>query len=47
LGGFLDGASRGERIVIERKRKPVAVLLPIEDARRLEPDEQQRIARKP
>jgi prevent-host-death family protein len=45
LGEILDAASAGERIVIERDHKPMALLVPYEDANRLEPDEQQRIAR--
>jgi prevent-host-death family protein len=45
LGEILDAASAGERIVIERDHKPMALLVPYEDAARLEPDEQQRIAR--
>ena len=45
LGEILDAASAGERIVIERDHKPMALLVPYEDAARLEPDEQERIAR--
>lgn len=45
LGEILDAASAGERIVIERDHRPMAVLIPYEDAARLEPDEQERIAR--
>ena len=45
LGEVLDRASAGERIVIERDHTPLAVLAPMEDANRLEPDEQERIAR--
>lgn len=45
LGEILDAASAGERIVIERDHKPMALLVPYEDASRLEPDEQERIAR--
>jgi prevent-host-death family protein len=44
LGEILDAASAGERIVIERDHKPMAILVPYEDASRLEPDEQTRIA---
>jgi prevent-host-death family protein len=36
LGEVLDRASAGERIVIERGRRPLAVLVPYEDAQRLE-----------
>jgi antitoxin (DNA-binding transcriptional repressor) of toxin-antitoxin stability system len=45
LGEILDAASAGERIVIERDHKAMALLVPYEDAYRLEPDEQQRITR--
>jgi antitoxin (DNA-binding transcriptional repressor) of toxin-antitoxin stability system len=45
LGEILDAASAGERIVIERDHKPMAILVPFEDATRLEPDERERIAR--
>ena len=45
LGEILDAASAGERIVIERDHKPMALLVPYEDAVRLEANEQQRIAR--
>lgn len=44
LGEILDAASAGERIVIERDHKPMALLVPYEDAARLDTDEQQRIA---
>jgi prevent-host-death family protein len=36
LGEILDRASAGERIVVERDRRPLAVLVPYEDAARLE-----------
>jgi len=45
LGEILDAASAGERILIERDHKPMAILVPFEDAARLEPDERERIAR--
>ena len=45
LGEILDAASAGERVVIERDHKPMALLVPYEDASRLEPDEQERLAR--
>jgi prevent-host-death family protein len=45
LGEILDAASAGERILIERDHKPMAILVPYEDATRLEPDERDRIAR--
>lgn len=36
LGELLDQASAGERILVERDRRPLAVLVPYEDAMRLE-----------
>ena len=36
MGEVLDRASAGERIVIERGRRPLAVLVPYEDALRLQ-----------
>ena len=45
LGEILDRASAGEQILIERDHKPIAVLVSPEDAARLEPDQQERIAR--
>lgn len=45
MGQVVDAASAGERIVIERHRKPIAVLLPYEDAARLEAGDQLRLAR--
>ena len=45
LGEILDRASAGERILIERGHRPVAVLVSPEDAARLEPDEEEGIAR--
>lgn len=45
LGEILDAASAGERIVIERDHKPMAVLIPFEEAARLEQNEQERIKR--
>ena len=36
MGEILDQASAGERIVVERDRRPLAVLVPYEDAIRLE-----------
>jgi len=45
LGEILDAASAGERIVIERDHKPMALLVPYEDAARLETNEQERIRR--
>lgn len=45
LGEMLDRASAGERIVIERDRRPQAVLVPYEDALRLEESRSERSAR--
>ncbi len=45
LGEILDRASAGERILIERDHRPIAVLVSPEDAARLEPDEAEQIAR--
>lgn len=42
LGELLDAASAGERIVIERDRRPMAVLVSVEDANRLEDDREER-----
>jgi prevent-host-death family protein len=36
LGSILDQASSGQRFLIERDRRPLAVLVSIEDAARLE-----------
>ena len=38
LGQILDEASAGERILIERDHKPLAVLVSVEDAARLDGD---------
>ena len=45
LGEVLDSASAGERIVVERDRRPLAVLVPYEDAIRLEESAIERTAR--
>lgn len=45
LGEILDAASAGERIVIERDHRPMALLVPYEDGNRLEPSNELRIAR--
>lgn len=44
LGRILDEASAGERFVIERDHRPLAVLISLEDAARLDeaPDEARR-----
>jgi len=41
LGRILDEASAGERILIERDHQPLAVLVSVEDASRLEDDPEQ------
>jgi prevent-host-death family protein len=38
LGAILDAASAGERILIERDHRPLAYLVSVEDAERLETD---------
>jgi antitoxin (DNA-binding transcriptional repressor) of toxin-antitoxin stability system len=38
LGRILDEASAGERFLIERDHKPLAVLVSVDEAQRLEPD---------
>jgi prevent-host-death family protein len=43
LGQILDAASSGERIVIERDHRPVAVLVSFEDAGRLVDQEEERL----
>lgn len=45
LGEVLDRASAGERIVVERDRRPMAVLVSYEDAVRLEEGPNERRAR--
>jgi len=45
MGQFVDAAAAGERIMIERNHKPIAVLLPFEDKARLDALDQQRVAR--
>jgi antitoxin (DNA-binding transcriptional repressor) of toxin-antitoxin stability system len=45
LGRILDEASAGQRFVIERDHRPLAVLVSIEDANHLEADVQARLAR--
>jgi antitoxin (DNA-binding transcriptional repressor) of toxin-antitoxin stability system len=45
LGQLLDEASAGERIVIERDRKPLAMLVPYEEGMRLVESEHDRIVR--
>jgi len=45
LGRVLDEASAGERFVIERDRRPLAVLMSVEDGNRLTDDADARRAR--
>jgi len=45
LGELLDAASAGERILIERDHRPMAVLVSIEDAERLDDDAEERARR--
>lgn len=44
LGSILDEASAGQRFLIERDHRPVAVLVSVEEGRRLagDPDERRR-----
>lgn len=42
LGSILDAASSGERFLIERDHRPVAVLVSVEDGRRLDDDREAR-----
>jgi prevent-host-death family protein len=42
LGELLDAASAGERILIERDHRPMAVLVSIEEANRLDEDREER-----
>ena len=46
LGEILNSASAGERILIERDRRPLAVLVSPEDASRLEDSAEERAARR-
>jgi antitoxin (DNA-binding transcriptional repressor) of toxin-antitoxin stability system len=45
LGRILDEASAGERFVIERDHKPMAVLVSVEEGNRLDDDVEARLAR--
>lgn len=45
LGEVLDRAASGERIVIERDRRPLAVLVPIQDAERMAETDDERVRR--
>lgn len=46
LGALLDAASAGQRILIERDRRPIAMLVSVEDGRRLDPDPDERRRRR-
>ena len=46
LGQILDEASAGERFLIERDHRPLAVLVSVEDAQRLDEDREERIRRR-
>jgi prevent-host-death family protein len=46
LGRILDEASAGERFLIERDHRPLAVLVSVEDAARLEESEDDLAARR-
>lgn len=45
LGRILDEASAGERFVIERDHRPMAMLVSVEDGRRLDDDVNERLRR--
>ena len=45
LGEILDAASAGERILSERDHRPLAYLVSVEDAARLDPDRDEQIER--
>jgi prevent-host-death family protein len=42
MGELLDAASAGERILIERDHRPMAVLVSVQDANRLDDDRDER-----
>ena len=46
LGEILDAASAGERILIERDHRPLAYLISVEDAARLDPARGELLARR-
>jgi prevent-host-death family protein len=46
LGEILDAASAGERILIERDHRPLAYLVSVEEAQRLDPDREQLLAQR-
>ena len=45
LGRILDEASAGERFVIERDHRPMAMLVSVEDGNRLDEDVEERLRR--
>src|SRR5512146_2193251 len=45
LGRILDEASAGERFVIERDHRPMAMLVSVEDGHRLDEDVEERLRR--
>jgi antitoxin (DNA-binding transcriptional repressor) of toxin-antitoxin stability system len=45
LGAILDEASAGERFLVERDHKPVAMLVSVEDGHRLDEDREARLKR--
>lgn len=45
LGAILDAASAGERFLVERDHKPVAVIVSVEDAQRIDEDREEGIRR--
>jgi antitoxin (DNA-binding transcriptional repressor) of toxin-antitoxin stability system len=45
LGRILDEASAGQRFIIERDHRPMAMLVSVEDGTRLQDDVEARIAR--
>ena len=46
LGEILDAASAGERILIERDHRPLAYLISVEEAQRLDPDREELVAQR-
>ena|SRR5207253_10266100 len=46
LGQILDQASAGERFLIERDHRPMAMLVSVEDGQRLDEDRDDRIRRR-
>jgi hypothetical protein len=46
LGAILDAASAGERFLVERDHRPMAMLVSVEDGRRLEEDPKARRERR-